>query len=402
MPEEASIFKASTFSTTGEEVNNKINQSYDKNSGLLVIAYENIGNEEGQIYSEYKENVKDEFEIIYTYPAESYTGNEEEIQLTYVVDAKVTFVTENATITSQNAKSIEITEKENKKDVATFDITKLNEKIYKGAMYSNVENKAEYETEYETEAELVILNNTVVEELEIGLKESTIVLDNEEEITANGNIEYKSTGIRREDFNNILGVNGSIEFYQNENKCATVKYIEITEEKETVKKLAVIYSEENVKVISDEEEIITVDYAEGTTNIKIKTTQPEAEGILRIYNKNKIKAAVDYGTEVESIKQIKTQTYANNYESSTKIALLEPETKIDMNLSTTSFSTLQAAKIQATVKLDSTNFSTKLFNNPTIKVTLPKGIETGKISSLEIINGNGLEIDKEKSKVEKI
>lgn len=60
LPEKANVVDSDTLLSTGEENNSKINQNYDSNSGLLNVSYENE-----EAYSNYTDETKDEFEIIY-------------------------------------------------------------------------------------------------------------------------------------------------------------------------------------------------------------------------------------------------------------------------------------------------------------------------------------------------
>ena len=101
-PQRANVVDSDTLLSTGEENSKKINQNYDSNSGLLSVSYENE-----EAYSNYNEESKDEFEIIYIYPAEAYTGNEEEITLSYTVNAKITFETEDLELVSELTRTIE-------------------------------------------------------------------------------------------------------------------------------------------------------------------------------------------------------------------------------------------------------------------------------------------------------
>lgn len=393
LPERAIVAEARTKATTGEEMNTSINQNYDSNSGLLKVSYENTANDEGEIYTGNKD-AKDEFEIIYIYPEQAYTGNEEEVKLEYAINATMTFETENSSITSQNSKNIELTEKENKGDIETFNITKLEKNIYKGFLYSNVENKTNYDTEYKTVSTLSVLNSQISKDITMELKESEFILNDEEEtkISSNGKIEYKATGISKYEFDRMLGQEGILEIYNGETLIATVKYIEVNENKKTAKKLAVVYSEEDIRILSDEETTAIVEYKENITNLKIKTSKPITEGFIHFENQNVIKASENYGAKVEKIKYISTESKISENSNVVKIALLEPETKISVISSNTNFSTLQTSKTTLTVKLDDTNASTKLFNNPIITVKLPEGLTGGHLSSPEILNGNGLSI----------
>lgn len=389
VPEKALVAESITIATTGEKINTRVNQNYDSNSGLLTIAYENIPNEEGNIYSEYKENTKDEFEIIYIYPAGAYTENEEELKLKYSVDAEMTFRTENGSVTSQNTETIELTEKENRGDITKFSVTELKEKIYKGFMYSNVENKTNYDTEYRTVSTFAVLNSSITNETVMKLKDSKFVLNDEEEseISSDEKIVYTETKISKYEFDKILGQDGFIEIYKDEEVIATVKYLDTEEQG---KKLAVIYSAGNTSIIENDD--IVINYSEELTNLKIKISKPITEGFIHFENKNVIKASNEYGCKVEEIDAILTKSIVNEYEEDKIIELSEPKTKISVSSSNSNFSTLKNNTTTLTIKLDDTNASTKLFNNPILTIKLPEGLVSGNVSSPRITNGNGLEI----------
>lgn len=398
LPEKASIVESKTQSTTGEELNKNINQNYDSSSGLLTMSYENIPNEEGNIYSSYNENARDEFEIIYSYPAEAYVGNEEEIKLSYTVNSRMIFKTENGSVVSENSENIELIEKENRSDISSFGVTDLKEPIYKGFLYSNVANKTEYDTEYKTVSTFCVLNSSLIDEpMIMELKESKFVLNDEEEteISSNGNVVYKTTGVSKDEFDKILGQDGSIEFYLGENVIATVKYVEVDEE--GTKKLAVTYSEEDTVVLNDEDTTAIIEYPENLVQLKAKISEPIAEGFIHFENQNAIKASEDYGANVGEIKYISTEGIVNEVSNNTKIELKEPETKISVTSSNSNFSTLQNNKTTLTINLDSTNASTRLFDKPVITVKLPEGLTGGNLSSPTILNGNGLTIKKAKA-----
>ena len=386
-PERASVVEASTKATTGEEENTNIHQNYNQDSGLLTLTYENIPN-----YSTFEENAKDEFEIIYIYPAEAYTENNEEM-LQYNVNAKIEF--ENAT--SQESKEITITEKENKKELTTLDVTALEE-VYKGYLYSNVSNKTNYETEYKTISTYSVLNSQMLEETTLELAENEFILNNKENKASNGNIVYKATGISKYEFDRMLGQEGKIEIVKGEEVIATVQYIEV----DNTKKLAVIYLNGNLHILEENETTAIIEYPEELTSLTIKISKPITEGMIHFENKSVIKASQKYGCEIEDIKAIRTTVAVNEYRNHADVALLEPETKMEVNSSNVNFSTLQTSKTTLTVKLDDTNSSAKLYNNPTITITLPKGLTSGNLSSPNIANGNGLAIKDTKAEENKI
>lgn len=389
LPERANVVSANTSLTTGENNNQKINQNYDSNSGLLTISYENEGTN-----TNYNKESKDEFEIIYIYPAQAYTGNEEEITLQYSVVAKVNFETENASTTSEKVEGIELKEKDNKGELLAFRVTRLEKNIYKGFMYSNVENKNSYDTDYNTVSTLCVLNSNTLKELTMKMEENKFILRDEEktEISSEGKLLYKSTEISKNEFDKILGQEGKIEIYEGETLLATLKYIELSENEKTVKRLAIIYSEENIKILSPEESIAKIEFGDGVKSLTIKTTKPISEGYINFKNEDTIKASEDYKVNVSKLKSIKTTSVINENKEIVELPLQEPQTKISVNSSNVNFSTLQTSKTTLTINLDSTNSATKLFNNPTITIKLPDGIKNGNLSSPEIVNGNGLTI----------
>ena len=388
LPVRANVVRANTILTTGEE-NKNINQNYDLNSGLLTMSIQN------QVaYSKYNKDSKDEFEIIYIYPAEAYTGNEEEKVLQYLAKIKTIFETENGEITSEKVQGFELKEKDNKGELVEFNITKLENPIYKGFMYSNIENGTKYETDYNTTSTLSVLNHDIEENLVMEIKENNFVLNNDKnsEISTSGRTIYKSTQIDKEQFDKILGQDGIIEIYNGENLLATVSYIAVNEKEEIVNKLAVIYSDDDIKILTPEEKIAKIEYGENITSLLIKTTKPIAEGYLNFKNQNAIIAANDYIVSVEDIKSIKTVSVVNEIVRDAEMLLFEPETKVKVNSSNMNFSTLKINKTTLTINLDSTNVATKLFDNPILEIELPEGIVSGNVSSPSIINGNGLKI----------
>ena len=389
LPERATVVNVSTTLTNVESNIEKINQSYDSTSGLLTVSYKNE-----ETYSNYNKDSKDEFEIIYIYPEQAYQGNEEEISLQYSVSAKVNFETEEVETFSEIVQGFELKEKDNKGSLLTFGVTKLENDIYKGFMYSNLANGTAYDTDYNTVSTLCVLNNNISNQLTMVMEENKFVLNDEEntEISSEGKVLYKATQINKAEFDRIFGQDGVLEIYEEETLLATVKYIEVTENEELIKRLSVIYSDENIKILSAEETAVKVEYNEGVKSLIIKATKPVAEGYINLKNENTIKAAGDYLVDISELKTIRTTSSINDNKGNIELLLLEPQTKISVNSSNLNFSTLQTSKTTLTINLDSTNASTKLFNNPTVIVKLPEGLNGGNLSSPEIVNGNGLTI----------
>ncbi len=382
-PEVASVVEAATESTTGKELNTNITQNYNKDSGLLSVSYSDSSNEVNK-------NEKDKFEIIYIYPAEAYTENEE-VALKYTVNATLTLKAESESITAKGNKEISIIAKEDKGTLTEFN-TQSKEDIYKGYLYSNVENNTNYETTFNTVSTYTVLNSKLADTARLMLEENKLVLNDKQktELKTDGNIVYKQTKINKYEFDRMLGQEGKIEIYKGEEVFATVQYIDI----DNTKKLAVIYLNGKVDVIENDSQYIIVKYEEIFTDLNIEISKPITEGFLHFENESSIKASKNYGSSVEKINAIRVSSKVNDYTYDTDISLSEPETKMTVTSSNVNFSTLQVNKTTLTVKLDDTNASAKLFNNPIITIKLPEGLTSGNLSSPSLVNENGLKIKK--------
>ena len=105
----------------------------------------------------------------------------------------------------------------------------------------------------------------------------------ETDLGNNGNLVYKSTKIRKDDFINILGEDGQLQVLDtNENVIATI--------------------DKNTEFAEDG--TFTITYEEGIENIIVKTSDVIDEGILHIENTKEIRSGLQ---DIENIK-VKTTT----------------------------------------------------------------------------------------------
>ena len=284
-PERVSIIKANTKSTNGKE--EQISQNYNKETGLLTIAY---NNPEG--YNQENETQKDEFEILYIYSetVETKTNTSRKIK------AKVEYKTANGNVSSEKEQVINGSVETKNAELTSYQTIKSSA-IYKGFMYSNIENNTAYETAYNTTEQLTIRNKDQIETTTINLNAGKYLAKEKE--TDTDTIIYKASNISEQEFNKIYGKNGSIEVYIGETKYASVGYNQA--EKEEDRKYETVYYVENAP---ENKQAGRIEYPEGTTNITIKTSNPQAEGKLKIEQEKAIKSAQDYGVKVENIEAI--------------------------------------------------------------------------------------------------
>ena len=178
LPNRVNIIKTNTLLTNGTE-NYSVNQNYNKDTGLLIVSYENLNN-----YSEYKENAKDEFEIIYIYPEGAYANNNERKEIKQEVNIEAGYKVYNQLLNSHARKNISVTmsaENLNSLEAVNYEIIGATE-VYKGYMYANEQYGNTYKTDYKLTEKLSVLNKDLIDELTVILEQSSYKDSNSKEI----------------------------------------------------------------------------------------------------------------------------------------------------------------------------------------------------------------------------
>lgn len=389
-PERVTITKANTKLTDGGE-NVKINPSYSKDTGLLTFSY---GNENATNV----ENTKDEFEITYIYSEQAYKANKEQVKMQIKVTAGRNYKIDNSTATGNANITQEIIETENTASLINFDTVAISD-IYKGYMYCNEENKTNYDTNYKNTVSLSVLNSAVTESTEISLGKSKFTKSDKTLINTEL-VEYLSTKVSETEFYNLLGQDGYINFYINDeqDEYATIRYSEA--DKKGNRTYQTVYNVEG----KESKEAGKVEYASGVKVVRIVFSKPQIEGNIKFENQKTIRASKSYGEQVKNIAKI--VEYANVFRTFTENAeetefynktvgtlkdLKEPTTQMSLELSNDKLSTLSTNNITTTIKLNDTNGSCKLVQSGTIELTLPKNI-TATITNIKSLYENGITI----------
>ena len=400
LPERISVIKANTVLTNGTE-NYSVNQNYNKDTGLLVVSYENSNN-----YSEYKENTKDEFEIIYIYPESAYADNYEQKAITQEINIEAEYKVHNKSLYSHARKIIsETISSDVNIDVANYDIKNVTE-IYKGYMYANEKFGNTYKTDYKLVEELSILNKDLIDNLTIKLDQSSYKDIDSKEIKANS-VAYKSSKISSANFYKLFGIDGYMDFYVGDTKYASIKYSE--EDENGNRNYETVY----YTVQKDNIEAGKIEYSLNTKVVTIKTSKPTGEGIITLENEKQILSQSKYEKSVTDLNEIKESRNLNankieNLNEEQKvieitnrniigsISLKEPTHQISLNLSNNKLSTLTTNNITATIKINDTNSSCKLINGGNIELTLPANIANANIISAKSLYENGISIKRAK------
>lgn len=393
-PSRVSIIKKDTNLTTGNEYGD-LSQNYDSSSGLLVVSYQNTEN-----YTEYKENAKDEFEIIYIYPELAFIEDNAECELNQVTKVKVNYASGKETLSTEKQERLTQKQTENKGEISNY-LLKSSTDIYKGYMYANEKYGNTYKTDYKLTEELSILNRDLVNEVVINLDQSSYKDIDSKDIKANS-IVYKSSKISSTDFYRLFGIDGQVDFYIGDIKYATIKYSD-ADEKENRNYETIYYTVEKENI-----EAGKVEYPSNTKSVTIKTSNPTGEGVAIFENEKQIISQSEYEKEVKNLKEIKESRIFNanktvkvneeeniieieNKNNIGSISLKEPTTKMSLELSSNKLSTLTTNKVTATLKIDDTNSSCKLLEAGNIELTLPQNYKNVKVTAKSLYE-NGITV----------
>ena len=257
---------------------------------------------------------------------------------------------------------------EEKDAIIQIDSKNSEESIYKGKLYAGIDREYQSVTSVKVNALNLMENITIQEEPEtyqIG----------EYKLTAN--VNYMQTAIAKNQFDSILGEDGKIEIYdQNQSKIATI---------------------DNTN--------LSVTYPEGTTSIKIITTKPIAQGNLQFKHTKVIKPSGDI---VKSAEQLNSNIIANYNNGSDKntytegpfmqaqtaISLQNTTTKASIEIDKPNLSTVVANKVEIKAILLSNDEKYDLYKNPHLSIELPEEVENIQVNNIKLLYENELQVTK--------
>lgn len=233
----------------------------------------------------------------------------------------------------------------------TMEVSSINaeEVIYKGKLNAGLERP------YQTTTQLKV-------NLARAMKEIVVEENNSQEgiLTT-----YHRTTINKEQLDKILGQNGTMKIYdQNEELIETIT---------------------NATAMNEEGNIV-VDYTrKEVTSIKIETTAPVAEGILEL---NHSKVARSNGEAEE----IKSNIMANGAMAESIIKLENATTKATLEVDKESLSTVVANNVEIKAVLTSNHEKYDLYKNPVITIEMPEEVEEVNIHKIDLLYENELKI----------
>ena len=262
---------------------------------------------------------------------------------------------DNNTLSAENAVIIDKQEKDAMIQISTSNTENV---IYKGKLNSNIERNYASKTTIEVNIANVGTG--------IDLKENASNYVLPEDKTEKAEVKYNKTYINKENFDKILGQNGTMTILNQNSEVLTT----IT----------------NASQI-DENGNIVVDYGEKeVTSIEVKTSKPVAEGNLELNHvktivpQNITKQATSINTQIEVTYGTETTQKAEN-----NMTLENAVTETSLQVSRNTLSTVVANNVEIRAILKSNNEKYNLYTNPSLQFELPEAVESATITGIDLI-----------------
>ncbi len=350
-PKKIYVTADSLQGTNGENTENFTTSNWKKEENYINIE---VANTVKNNTITWKKGI-DEYILTFIYGEEAYeTVKTEGAKTTLQATAEISvYNLETTKLTKEDRKEGTLNEKVN--DIVMFDIT-TQETTNKGYMYTKVD-----ETTIPEAITIDIANQELIDNIIINENKSNYKTETEEYLS---NTRIVNTKISKENFNKMLGEEGYIKIYNENNQ----QIAEIN--KNTTQ-------EENYYIINYDTEI---------SSIKIETSKPINVGKIKIENTKAITKETTYNEEtIKNFKSINTKITAEvNYnekqiitlEKETLSTLVEPTTKAETIISNNTLSTIVENKnVEIKTILKSTDITCKLYKNPIITIKLPDYVE---------------------------
>ena len=368
--------EATNGKTDGLEFTNS-NYSYNIEEGKVTINTANL-----QDSISWKKNVTDEYLVTYIFEGKDiydYVMQNGLNCATTTVANLTLYNNEESTVTTNAITEIAYTEPVG--EIEDFNISATKD-ISKGYVYANYEAEDKVETEYYTNYTATIYSTKLTTLIEFAQEYDKFLT--EEEAQAYTTIEEtnyaynKRIEISQEVFNKILGEDGEI----------TVKSSDGTE-------LGKINKESNL-----ENGTYSLDISESNNNrLVITTTAPVSEGKIEIKIVKALKGQIDYSrTQMQSFVELRAEvegkTNTTTYNGTIETELKEPETKVELEINKPNLTTvLTNENVEIRAILNTSSVYNGLFENPTLRFTLPSYIKRVNLKGTNILLGNGLELE---------
>ena len=348
-----------TLATNGKMLTQD-NWNYNKETGLTTIEINNTA-ENNKIT--WTKSGNDQFIITYIFDKDVEINNDK-----ISVSSEINLYENKNTVVNASAET-QIS-KEEKDSMLTTEISQNESNIYKGKLYSGILRDITYTTVINANISGVIKNATITEE-------NQKIADNEIAST------YKSTVINKQNMIDVLGDKGELKILNSSNNAEIAKV--------------------NADSQVDENGNVVINYEAGISGIIITTTEPQKIGSIKVTStktigkieNNIVKSAAEITTKATGVIVEDTNKVAIPETVST-IGLQETETKAQLQLNKTEFSTMSTNNVEMRVVLDSRDENNDLYSNPTVRIQLPEKCQEIKVNSVQLLDENELKVASQK------
>ena len=360
-PEEVKVVANTTKATNGDESGanfSSSNYNYDANSNKVTIMVENEANAQGEV--SWSKQAKDEFLVTCIYKKEITKS----VPVTLEASSEISIYESNIT-KARRSKSSQENMQDQIGELVETEVT-TTESLSKGQIYANYETTAKKETEYTenitTNVGLTKIGNTeLLNKVELNL-------------TGESYTYFKELKISKSNFDKILSEEGNIKIYNGTTLVATID-----------------------KNTQADEQTYIVDLKDlNVSALKIETSKPVVEGKLELKLtkavKNEITLSKAQAKELTKLEEkvtmtaLKDTTKITEKAISKEVALIEPTSQAELVMDNTNLSTIVTNKdVKITAILKTNTLDCNLYKNPTLKITLPKYIETINVKNVEVL-----------------
>jgi hypothetical protein len=259
-------------------------------------------------------------------------------------------------------------------------VTSENTSIYKGYLYANATSELKYATNYNTIDILNITGGKNMTSLEIQDEPDKIGLITNTKIGLLSDMYYRQTRISVNEFNQILGEDGCINLYdENEAIIGTIS-------KETT-----IQNDEYTFIYPYQTNSVKFELTgiQGDGNLEIKNDKAIKEDTL--YSRNQISLFTTINTIAHYKMTVEEEVTENQVEGNINLEETESKMTLDVDNSTLSVEETNEITINVTLKTDQERYD--LFENPEIILEFPSAVENIEVTAINLLYKNGLSLE---------
>ena len=331
---------------------------YNKESGKIIIKNE-VENTNNEIVWG---SSKNEYKIVYR-----YLDNIEFVGKTISLKGVVNTEILSGDVIKNGIDSVFVLEEKGKLMTASSNVT---ENVYKGYLYAN----SKYDTEYSENLNLEIANTEDIPSVEINFERSYFS-NGVNDFSTNNVAVYKNTKINRDDLFKIIGDEGTLEIYDENNNLLQ----RVTKDS-----------------AQDENGDIVIEYS-SLNSVRMVLTKPVAEGKLEIRNTKVVKGNTGFTEEqLKTFVQLKNRITVQGAISDVLenvVDLLDTEYNVNTQMSNTELSTIEQNKdidIIGMLKTESNQY--KLYENPSVQIVFPIEVTDVNVNAINLLYDEELKI----------